>query len=161
MPGAAPVQTSTLYWTGTGATASNFNFTTVSTSTPGSAGTEKVIAEYAVPYGTQLRFDGGRGFEAFLALNGASQMTAGLFIMCVTRQDGSRKILVKVPLGSFDTSANQKDVQKQVHYQSTIYAYGGLGEKVQLILDDGGAAFDGTETVTRIQIPYNYRITGK
>jgi len=80
--------------------------------------------------------------------------------MCVARQDGSRKIITKVPLAGFDTSAKQKDVQTRVAFQATVYAYGGLGEKFQIILDDGGTAFDGTETVTRLEIPYNYRITG-
>ena len=157
----APVQTSTLYWTGSGAVSTNYNFSSVTTSTPGSAGAETVIAEYNVPYGTQFRFDGGRSFVIYLEKAGAAQMTAGVCIVAVTRQDGSRKIVFKGPLASFASSANQKDVQQQSHYQSTIYAYGGLGEKIQIILDDGGTAFVGTATDTRISMAYNYRITGK
>ena len=158
MPQMGPAQSSTLFWSGSGGVSTNYNFTTVSTSTPASAGSEKVIAEYAVPYGTSVRFDAGRGFQAFLAANGGGQLTAGFFTLAVIRQDGSRKIITKIPLAGFDTSANQKDVQKQVNYQATVYGYGGLGEKVQIILDDGGTAFDGTESGTRVELSYSYKL---
>ena len=156
----APVQTSSLYWTGTGATSSNYNFTSVTTSTPATAGSQTTLAEYQVPYGTSLRFDGGRGMQVFLTANGGGQLTDGIFILAVVRQDGSRKIINRSPASAFSGSDEQKDVNKQTSYQATTYAYGGLGEVVQVIWEAGGTAFDGTETTTRIELPYNYRITG-
>ena len=158
MPQMGPAQSSTLFWSGTGATSTNYNFTTVTTATPASAGSETVIAEYAVPYGTSVRFDAGRGFESFLAVDGGGQMSAGFYTLAVIRQDGSRKIITKQPLSAFSASDAQKDVNTQSSFQATIYAYGGLGEKVQIILDDGGTAFDGTESVTRVSIPYSYKL---
>lgn len=156
--GAAPTQTSTLFWSGTGATATNFNFTSVTTSTPGAAGAETIIAEYQIPYGTTMRVEGGRGYQMFLAANGAGQLTAGFLTIAFKRQDGSRKVVSKAPLASYDTSANQKDVQKQQSFTSTGFGYGALGEVFQVIVDDGGTAFDGTETVTRMELPYSYKI---
>jgi hypothetical protein len=157
----APVQTSSLNWSGSGAVATNYNFTSVTTATPGVAGSQTTIASYQVPYGTSLRFDGGRGMQ-LVCLDGAgAQVTTGFLIFCVVRQDGSRKVINKTPLNAFDTAANQKDVNRQQSYQSTVYAYGGLGEVVEVILDDGGTVFDGTQAGTMLDLPYNYRITGR
>lgn len=156
----APVQTSTLYWSGTGATATNYNFTTVNTAPSGTAGAQTTIAEYQVPYGTSLRFDGGRGFEGVIIANGGAQVVDGVFLLVVVRQDGSRKVICRQPLAQFGSGDEQKDVNFQSSYQSTTYAYGGLGETLQIILEGGGTAMDGTETTTRISLPYNYRITG-
>jgi hypothetical protein len=156
----APVQTSTLYWTGTGATATNFNFTTVNTAPSGTAGAQTTIAEYQVPYGTSLRFDGGRGFEAVVVDTSGAEITNGVFLLVVVRQDGSRKVISRQPLAQFGSGAEQKDVNFQSSYQSTTYAYGGLGETLQIILEGGGTAMVGTRAETRISLPYNYRITG-
>ena len=157
----APVQTSTLYWSGSGAVNTNFNFTSVNTAPSGTAGAQTTIAEYQVPYGTSLRFDAGRGFEAVIDDNATAQVVDGVFILCVVRQDGSRKIISRQPLAQFASSNEQKDVNFQSSYQSTIYAYGGLGETVQIILEGGGTAMDGTQATTRLSLPYNYRITGQ
>lgn len=162
MPNAnAPVQTSSLNWNGSGAVASNFNFTSVTTSTPAAAGSQTTIASYQVPYGTSLRFDGGRGMQFVVEATAGVPLGLGFLILCVVRQDGSRKVINRTPLAAFDTAANQKNVNMQQSYQSTVYAYGGLGEEVQVILDDGGTAFDGTLSTTLIDMPYNYRITGR
>ena len=161
MPGNAPVQTSSLFWTGTGAVTTNFNFTNVTTASSATAGSETVLAEYQVPFGTQLRFDGGRGIQAYLEATAGVQLVTGTLIMCVTRQDGSRKIIMRTPLAAFGSSNEQKDVNFQQSYQATTYAYGGLGEVFQVIHVSGGVAFDGTLTDTRMDLPYNYRITGR
>tara|TARA_Y100000296_G_scaffold65437_1_gene77046 strand:- start:31 stop:519 length:489 start_codon:yes stop_codon:yes gene_type:complete len=157
----APVQTSSLNWAGSGAVAANFNFTSVTTATPAAAGSQTTIATYQVPYGTSLRFDGGRGMQFVINSALGVPVTTGFLILCVVRQDGSRKVINRTPLNAFDTAANQKNVNMQQSYQSTVYAYGGLGEEVQVIIDDGGVAFNGLLADTMIDLPYNYRITGR
>ena len=155
---AGPVQSNTLYASGSFATGGEFNFTSRRQSnTPGSAGALTEIARYDTPPATTMRFAGGRKF--IMILNGTGgQMTAGNITIAVQHQDGSRTIFYKaglVKLGAIDVL---QDDLKKPGYTTTAYSSGSRGDVVVLLVDDGGPAWDYDNANNLVNMPYDYRV---
>ena len=153
-----PVQSNTLYASGSFAAGGDFNFTTTRVSnTPGSAGALTEIARYDTPPATTMRFAGGRKF--IMILQGASaQMTAGYITIGVQDQDGSRTIFYKAGLITLGAIAVQQDDLKKPGYTTTAYASGAKGDVVVLLVDDGGTAWDFDNAANVVNMPYDYRV---
>ena len=156
--GSGPVQSNTLYASGSFATGGDFNFTsTRQSNTPGSAGALTEIARYDVPPATTVRFAGGRKFMMVLQGTGA-QMTAGNITIAVQHQDGSRTIFYKAGLITLGAVDIQQDDLKKPGYTTTAFASGGRGDVVVLLVDDGGTAFDYDSANNVVNMPYDYRV---
>ena len=154
-----PVQSNTLYASGTFATGGDFNWTTTRQSdTPGSAGALTEIARYDCPPATTMRFAGGRKFIMVLFNTAPAIMTAGNITLAIQHQDGSRTIFWKggcVTLGTIDI---QQDDLKKPGYTTTAYCSGPSGDVVVLLVDDGGTAWDFNNGNNVDNMPYDYRV---
>ena len=157
---AGPVQSNTLYQTGSlAASPPDGNFTTVrTTDTPASAGAVTTMATYDVPPATTIRFAGGRKFMSQWVLSGGGVMTTGNLTLAVEHQDGSRTIFFKSAFLTFGSLSAQADDLFKPAYTTTVYASGARGDKVVILIDDGGTAVDVSLAGNAIVMPYDYRI---
>ena len=157
---AGPVQSNTLYQTGSlAASPPDGNFTTVrTTDTPASAGAVTTMATYDVPPATTIRFAGGRKFMSQWVLSGGGVMTTGNLTLAVEHQDGSRTIFFKSAFLTFGSLSAQADDLFKPAYTTTVYASGARGDKVVILVDDGGTAVDVSLAGNAIVMPYDYRI---